>query len=469
MRKNISQLYNKQQFIRQSRRRQSRGQVLILFSLSAFLMFAIMILSLDVAYGGFHEWEDQNFADAVALAASHYFAQDVYNNVSNSESATTTFVNYLAEKNGCSNNCIVQVIYEDDLGNSDSNQSTVTQIAVIINDFTPSFFPYQTNSNGYANLNFTLSSVSQVPLISTVTEVTPPCALCLLAPPGVNGLDIPNAANISSSGNLNIDGNMYLGGGNGKLNVNGNIDVAGAYDINSWSVSPNTSSWNNNSFADPLAGIATPSSSGLTTYGNVVDSSSGNHTLVPGIYGAICLTGSGKYTFAPGQYIFAGNSPVSSTSCGTSSPGGGLYVAGRGSVQGTGVNFYFTCGTYSNPQLCDPGQQGSTFIFGSSGSLRFFAPTGGNGEYLEPLFFFDRNDVASMQLDKSLSATFGGAIYGANTSIVLGSSMSFSLQPYSPIVAYSITIGGQISFSTGDSGTVQTTVDSSTTPPYLYP
>ena len=88
-----------------------------------------------------------------------------------------------------------------------------------------------------------------------------------------------------------------------------------------FSPTPNTGAA---SLADPLAGLAAPSSSGLTNYGSV-SLTSGSRTISPGIYSSIKVSNSASLTMSPGTYIIKG---------------GGFSVSGNANVSGSGVTIY---------------------------------------------------------------------------------------------------------------------------------
>ena len=59
------------------------------------------------------------------------------------------------------------------------------------------------------------------------------------------------------------------------------------------------------SLADPLAGLAAPSTSGLTNFGSV-NLTSGSKTISPGIYTSISVSNSASLTMSAGTYIIKG-------------------------------------------------------------------------------------------------------------------------------------------------------------------
>ena len=103
--------------------------------------------------------------------------------------------------------------------------------------------------------------------------------------------------------------------------------------------------------ADPLASLASPSTTGLTNRGSEVLSGNSSATIQPGIYSQITVSGNGT-TLASGLYIIEG---------------GGFTVSGNASVTGSGVMIFnagskypTTGGTYGAISLSGNGKYNLT-------------------------------------------------------------------------------------------------------------
>ena len=77
--------------------------------------------------------------------------------------------------------------------------------------------------------------------------------------------------------------------------------------------------------ADPLSGVAEPSTAGLTNDGSLSLSGKSHVTINPGIYSEITVSGNAVLTMNPGVYIIEG---------------GGFSVSNKGVVSGTGVTIF---------------------------------------------------------------------------------------------------------------------------------
>ena len=133
--------------------------------------------------------------------------------------------------------------------------------------------------------------------------------------PGQIVVDSSSSSALSAGGNAQISASMIdvLGG----FQKTGNATITPA---------PTTGV----SVADPLAALAAPSPTGLTNYGSV-SFTSGTHTISPGIYSQIKVSGNASLTMSagsggtPGIYIIEG---------------GGLTVTGNASISGQNVFIY---------------------------------------------------------------------------------------------------------------------------------
>jgi Flp pilus assembly protein TadG len=148
-------------------------------------------------------------------------------------------------------------------------------------------------------------------MLSSTTSVT-----------AVNGsivVDSTSSASILSSGSPSIT--------TPALDLSGNILYSGT--------NPNKATVTNYSqpaTADPLSGIAAPSSSGMTVQSSSAITLSGTstRTLSPGVYnGGITMSGSSSVTLQPGSYYING---------------GGITMSGSSSISGNGVMIYNTGG-----------------------------------------------------------------------------------------------------------------------------
>jgi CSLREA domain-containing protein len=153
------------------------------------------------------------------------------------------------------------------------------------------------------------------------------------------------------------------------------------------------------SVPDPLAGLASPSTTGLTSYGSVVlgGNSKTSMTLNPGIYSQIAISGNASLTMNSGVYIIEG---------------GGLTVSGGASIGGTGVMIYNAGSNYPN----SGGSFGGITLSGS-GTFNLSAPA--TGTYTGVLIFQSRENTRALSISGSIMTGVSGTIYAPNALLSL--------------------------------------------------
>ena len=218
-------------------------------------------------------------------------------------------------------------------------------------------------------------------------------------------LDLSAGGALSLSGNASIKlaGGVYVdsssssalsAGGNAQIKASV-IDVHGGVQKSgnaSFSPAPITGAA---TVADPLASLASPSTSGLTSYGSESLSGSSSATIKPGIYSQISVSGSAKLTLSSGIYIIEG---------------GGFTVSGSASVSGSGV-------TIVNAGSMYPGSGGTygSITFSSNGSYSLSPPT--TGTYAGIVIFQTRDNSKALTLSGNTSG-MTGTVYAPAAQLV---------------------------------------------------
>ena len=248
----------------------------------------------------------------------------------------------------------------------------------------------QTTGTGY-NLGLVTSSDLAGSIYSIV--VLSPTANGALTVSGNAKVSVPGAIVVDSSSSSAISGS-----GTASLTAS-IIDAVGGYQKASgetFSPAPSTGAA---SLADPLAGLATPSTSGLTNYGSV-NLTSGSKTISPGIYSSIKVSNSASLTMSAGTYIIEG---------------GGFSVSGSANVSGSGVTIYnagsncpSTGGTYGS------------INWSSTGTFNLSAPS--SGTYAGILIFQSRDNTQTLSINVSgnSGSAITGTIYAASAQLVDG-------------------------------------------------
>ena len=188
--------------------------------------------------------------------------------------------------------------------------------------------------------------------------------------------------------------------------------------------------------SDPFANLPSPSVGSCTnpnaglSYPLVI-SDSNAHTIAPGTYcGGMKFSGSGNITFQTGTYIING----------TDSSTKSFDFTGSGNLTGANVMFYIT------------GQGGYTagpINLAGSGNLTFSALS--SGSYEGVLFYQDRNVNYAVANKYSGSGNVTGTFYFPTTSLTYSGSGNASAQA---IVANTVTMTGSGNFTKDVGGTL---------------
>ena len=167
--------------------------------------------------------------------------------------------------------------------------------------------------------------------------------------------------------------------------------------------------------ADPLAALASPSTSGLTNYGAESLSGSSTATIKPGIYSQITVSGNAALTLSAGTYIIEG---------------GGLTVSGNASITGSGVTIFNAGSKYPTTG----GTYGSISLSGN-GTYSLSPPT--SGTYAGIVIFQPRDNAKALSLSGNASG-MTGTVYASAAQL----SESGNAQLNASLVVDTLTISG---------------------------
>jgi len=214
--------------------------------------------------------------------------------------------------------------------------------------------------------NYTIGTF--IPGTLTVTMATN--GLIIVLDPSASGaLSLSGNASIDVSGVVYVDSSSssaLSAAGNAHVNASA-IDVhGGVRKSGNASLSP-TPITGAQTLADPLSGLALPSTSGLASCGTENLSGSSSATIQPGIYKKITVSGNAKLTLSTGIYIIEG---------------GGFSVSGNANVSGSGVMIFnagskypSTGGSYGSISLAGHGSYSlSPLSSGTYAGIVIFQP-----------------------------------------------------------------------------------------------
>jgi hypothetical protein len=229
--------------------------------------------------------------------------------------------------------------------------------------------------------------------------------------PGAVVVDSSSPTAISASGNSQIAASVIDVLGGFQQTGGATISPAPAFGV---------------SVADPLAALVGPSTAGLNNYGSI-SVSSGFHTINPGIYGEIKVSGNAIVTLcagtggAPGIYIIEG---------------GGLTVTGSASINGVNVFIYNTCSNYPS----SVGNFGGITLSGS-GTFNLSAPT--SGTYAGVVIFQSRANTRALSFSGNAMSGISGIIYASSALL----SMSGNSQLQSALDVGMLNLSGNVNLT----------------------
>lgn len=445
------------------RRRQSRGQTLLIAALIVSLVVAIAGGTIDLAVADEHRAVDSAAGDGAALAA----ASEVELSLRNFDTAAQTVANAdrvgntVAASGGCSGSCSITYQYQEADGAIAPTVQEATEVTATVTD------------TGVPLVFGRIPSVGPLSLVTYATALIPTgssllplgCTVCTLGTSGgggnldfTPGLVIPPicvltvcAPTVTASLEqaLSVTGTIQGNGATGVVDPPGlNINTADsvtstAFGVSGtasfppgWTISP-AATTGNAVIPNPLANALPPEDTGLSVQGGngIVTLPTSGGTLSPGIYSEICGTGlnNATVTFNPGVYFILGSGASSSTSS-CASFGAGLFLqdsSGTSVVTGSGVTFYFGCGSITTgvayPTACTAGESGPNVNLNGSIDPSLTSPTSGAGQNL--LFYFDPQDASTLTINLLPATVSGspglyGSIYGASTSAMISTGLA---------------------------------------------
>ncbi len=259
--------------------------------------------------------------------------------------------------------------------------------------------PATISATGTASVTATANGVvGSYTVSATASGITTPASFSLTNNQSIIVLDpsAGGALSLSDNARINIPGVIYVDSSSSSaLSASGNAQVkAAAIDVDggvqkrgnaSLSPTPVTGAA---VLADPLAGLALPSTSGLTNYGAESLSGNSSATIQPGIYSQITVSGNAKLTMSSGIYIIEG---------------GGFSVAGTASVTGSGVMIFNAGSKYTSTG----GTYGSITL-GGNGTCNLSPAT--SGIYAGIVFFQPLDNTKAISVTGNASG-IAGTIY----------------------------------------------------------
>ena len=225
--------------------------------------------------------------------------------------------------------------------------------------------------------------------ILTVTMATNGLII-VLDPSASSALSLAGNASINVSGVVYVDSSSssaLSATGNAQVNASA-IDVHGGVQKSGHASLSPTPITGAQTLADPLSGLAPPSTSGMTDHGREKLSGNSSATIPPGIYSQIRASGNARLTLSSGIYIIVG---------------GGFSVSGSASVSGSGVMIVNAGSKY-------PGRGGTYGSIALSGNGSYSLTPQSTGTYAGIVIFQPGDNTSALSVSGNASG-MTGAIY----------------------------------------------------------
>jgi hypothetical protein len=392
-------------------RRGQRGQTIVVSALAFVLLIAAVGLAIDFGGATNVKRNDQNAADAAALAGA------VVINQGQSLATATDRAKTSAGRNGVSpSGLTIQFLKGDG-----STATVPTDVKTVRATVTETWSTYFIRLVGFPNVQ--ISALAEV-------RMPKPCGFCVMD----NGAS--PALQLSATGGVTVTG--------GEVQVNSNGSPAVVLDSSGSIVAPGTNVVGSVSLQsggtispplatgvakvpDPLAALPYPK--GPFTNNGRVDVGDVTRTINPGLYTQWALGGAGSLNLNPGTYVIVGppGDSVAISSSGTirNSPACAAGQTTNCTPTGAGVTLFFTCSSYPSASCACPSTNGSDISISSGGNLQIVAPT--TGTYAGVAIFFDRCNSGRIALTANGGTPVTGAIYALASPLLLSANANATL------------------------------------------
>jgi len=398
----------------------SEGQTLVLFAFSLVALCGFMAMSIDVGRYLVTRRQEQNAADAAALAGAA-----ILEDGGTHTQAVAAAIDY-ASKNGFTG-ADVTVNHPPLSGPSAGSQAA---IEVIVQHDVGTFFAQVVRSGAWR---------PSARAVGKVINTQSGFGVITLSPNRCKSLDMNSNALLQvTGGGIYVDSNCaadaFYMASNATATANA-INVVGGFNGQSnYHATPQPVT-HAPVQPDPFADITPPSTtpSGIDRTAGGCSFGSGNHTFQPGIYRCRMIFNSNTTaTFKTGNYYFVGGFQTNSNVVITwekgiyTMLGGGMQMDSNSIIKDPtggipkGVLIYNTC----NPAPCASGQASGPFQMNSNAGLQVSYY---GDPYSKMVIWQDRNSIQPLQFNSN-SLTSTGAIYAKSADIQYNSNAAVPLQ-----------------------------------------
>lgn len=382
-------------FYRRTRRgaaRRRRGYIAVMAGLLMIPLIGMLALAIDGGLLMAERRKVQATADASVQGAAVVVSKALCAGTTVDYTEAKNVALAIAAKNGYSNDGVTSSV------SYSSVQGTSGSVSVSITSYQPRFFGA---IYGGGSIPVTASSKAQWPAQTSSGSTVPASSAAIIAlnKTASGSLTVIGSATLSTNAAVQVDSSSTSAlaiNNSGKATASA-FNIVGNYKQDgTWSPMTGTINTGAKYVSDPLATLAAPSTSGLTSQPTSLQNY-GTHTISPGIYvGGLTIPG-GTYTLSPGTYYMQG---------------GSFTINNGATVSGSGVMIYVD-------------SSGGGISFQGGGKITLSAPT--TGTYTGVVMYIDRNSTkGTINIANGSTTTITGTVYAASSAVTFAGGASYN-------------------------------------------
>ena len=371
-----------------------RGYIAVHAALMMIPLIGLLALSIDGGLLMAERRKVQATADASAQAAAIMVSKNLCASQTVDYTEAQNVATAIALKNGYSNDGVKSVV------SYSAVQGTGGSVTVTVTSYQPRLF---SAVFGSGTIPVVASAKAQWPAQSSSGSAIPAssASIIVLNKTVAGSLTLIGSAQLVTNAGVQVDSSSTgaLAINNSGKGTASSFNIVGNYKQDgSWSPITGTINTGAKYVADPLATLAAPTTSGLTTYTTSPMRGYGSQTINPGVYvGGLTIGGGQTVTMSSGTYYMQG---------------GSFTINNGATVTGSGVMIYVD-------------SSGGGISFQGGGHITFSPPT--SGTYTGVVLYIDRNSTAgTINIANGSTTTISGTVYAAGSPVIFAGGASYN-------------------------------------------
>ncbi len=371
-----------------------RGYIAVLAALMMIPLIGMLALAIDGGMLMAERRKVQASADAAVQGAAIVVSKDLCASTTVNYTEVQNVAMAIASKNGYTNDGVNSVVTYS------ATQGTGGSVSVSITSNVPRYFSALWGSG---KIPVTASAEAKWPAQTNSGSSVPASSAAIIAldKTASGALTVVGSAQLNTNAVVQVDStssSAFAINNSGKATAS-TFNICGNYKQDgSWS--PITGAINTGAkyVADPLATLAAPTTTGLTTYSSSPMKGYGSQTISPGVYvGGLTIGGGQTVTMNSGTYYMQN---------------GSFSIGNGATVTGSGVMIY-----------CD--SSGGGISFQGGGKITLSPPT--TGTYTGVVMYIDRNSTkGTINIANGSTTSITGTVYAASAAVTFAGGASYN-------------------------------------------